>query len=153
MSESTRIGDQLRRSFEGGAWHGPAVQEVLAGVTAAKAAERPIPGGHSIWEIVLHITTWEDVVRLRLEGDHFDNPPDEIDWPPVADGGGEDAWRAALDGLKRANLALRDAISRIDDARLEEIIPRKNYSVYYMLHGVIQHNLYHAGQIAILKKG
>ncbi|HWX40682.1 MAG TPA: DinB family protein [Blastocatellia bacterium] len=151
MSESNRIGDQLRRSFEGAAWHGPSLEEVLAGVTAEKAAAHPIPGVHSIWEIVLHITTWEDIVRRRLEGEDFDDPPPEIDWKAAVNDD-EHSWQAALDGLKSANLALRDAISRIDDSRLKEIIPRKNYSVYYMLHGVIQHDLYHGGQIAILKK-
>jgi uncharacterized damage-inducible protein DinB len=151
MSESNRIGDQLRRSLEGTAWHGPSLQEVLAGVTAEKAAAHPMPGVHSIWEIVLHITTWEDIVRRRLEGEDFDDPPPEIDWKPAVNDG-EHSWQAALDGLESANLALRDAISRIDDSRLKEIIPRKNYSVYYMLHGVIQHDLYHGGQIAILKK-
>ena len=151
MSESTRIVDQLRRSFEGTSWHGPSVQEVLAGVTAAKAEAHPIPGVHSIWEIVLHITTWEEIVRRRLDGEDFDDPPPDIDWRSVADDT-ESSWQQALDGLRRANLALRDAVSRIDDARLKDIIPRKNYSVYYMLHGVIQHDLYHAGQIAILKK-
>jgi uncharacterized damage-inducible protein DinB len=151
MSESNRIGDQLRRSFEGTAWHGPSLEEVLAGVTAEKAAAHPIVGVHSIWEIVLHIATWENIVRRRLEGEDFDDPPPEIDWKPAVNDD-EHSWQAALDGLKSANLALRDAISRIDDSRLKEIIPRKNYSVYYMLHGVIQHDLYHGGQIAILKK-
>jgi uncharacterized damage-inducible protein DinB len=151
MSESKRIGDQLRRSFEGTAWHGPSLEEVLPGVTAETAAAHPIPGVHSIWEIVLHIATWEDIVRRRLEGEDFDDPPPEIDWKPAVNDD-EHSWQAALDGLKSANLALRDAISRIDDSRLKEIIPRKNYSVYYMLHGVIQHDLYHGGQIAILKK-
>ena len=151
MSESARIVDQLRRSFEGTSWHGPSVQEVLAGVAAAKAAAHPIPGVHSIWEIVLHMTTWEDIVLRRLGGEDFDDPPPDIDWRPMTDDS-ESAWQAALDRLKRANLALRDDISRINDARLKDIIPRKNYSVYYMLHGVIQHDLYHAGQIAILKK-
>jgi hypothetical protein len=65
MSEIQRIEDQLRRAFEGHAWHGPAVRELLADVTAAKAAGRPLPSAHSIWEIVLHMATWERVVRRR----------------------------------------------------------------------------------------
>jgi hypothetical protein len=55
MSEIHRIADQLKRSLEGEAWHGPALRELLSGVTAKQAAARPLAGAHSIWEIVLHI--------------------------------------------------------------------------------------------------
>ena len=69
MTEIDRILDQLKRAFEGGAWHGPSVKEVLHGVTAAQAHARPLPNAHSIWELVQHIAVWEDVGRRRLEGD------------------------------------------------------------------------------------
>jgi len=151
MAESKRIADQLRRAFEGPAWHGPSLKALLADVTAEKAATRPIPGGHSIWEIVLHVTAWETIALRRLQGGAFEDPPGEVDWPPV-DEVSEKSWQRTLDGLERSNVALREAIELIDDARLNDIVPVKNYSVYYMLHGVIQHDLYHGGQIAILRK-
>jgi uncharacterized damage-inducible protein DinB len=152
MSEIQRIEDQLGRAFDSHAWHGPAVQELLADVTAAKAASRPLSDAHSIWEIVLHIATWEEVVRRRLEGEVVADLLPEQDWPPVQDIS-ETAWRNALDDLKRGHHALREAIGRSGDMRLAEMVPGKEHSVYHMLHGVIQHDLYHAGQIAVLKKG
>ena len=151
MDEISRIVDQLRRAFEGDAWHGPAVKEVLAGVTAEKAAAKPIAAAHTIWQIVLHIATWERIVRRRLEGEVIVEIPDEEDWPPIRDNG-EQAWRTALAELERGHLALREAISRTDEARLGEMVPRKDHSVYVMLHSVVQHDVYHAGQIALLKK-
>jgi uncharacterized damage-inducible protein DinB len=151
MNEIQRIEDQLRRAFEGHAWHGPAVRELLADVTADKAAARPLSDAHSIWEIVLHIATWEEVARRRLQGETVADLPSEQDWPPVRDTS-EAAWRQTLDGLKRGHRALRESIARSDEARLAEMVPGKEHSVYYLLHGIIQHDLYHAGQIAVLKK-
>jgi uncharacterized damage-inducible protein DinB len=151
MSEIQRIEDQLRRAFEGDAWHGPAVRELLGDVTATKAAARPLSEAHNIWEIVLHIATWEAVVRRRLQGEAVADLPPEQDWPPVQETT-EAAWHKAMDDLYRGHRALREAIARSGERRLAEIVPGKEHSVYHMLHGVIQHDLYHAGQIAVLKK-
>lgn len=149
--EVERIADQLRRAFEGNAWHGPALSEVLSGVTGEKAARKPLIAAHSIWEIVLHVAVWQSVVRRRLMGEVIDKLPPEQDWPPVKDPS-ENAWRNLLESLKQGNRQLQQAISEFSDERLSEPVPAKGYSTYVMLHGVVQHDLYHAGQIAILKK-
>ena len=151
MSEVRRIKSQIRRAFEGQAWHGPSVKELLSNVTAEQAAAHPVAGGHSIWELVLHIGAWENIARLRVKGEGRDTPTTEQDWPPVADTS-EQAWKSALEELERGNQALRDEVALLDDEQLNEIIPVHNYSIYFLLHGVIQHSLYHAGQIALLKK-
>jgi uncharacterized damage-inducible protein DinB len=151
MREIQRIVDQLERACEGNAWHGPAVQELLKGVSARQAAAKSVPAGHSIWEIVLHILAWQDVARRRLGGEVIGDLPPQLDWPPVPDTS-ESAWRHAVENLTRSKQQLREAISRLDDHRLGNPVPGKDYSVYVLLHGVIQHNLYHAGQIAVLKK-
>jgi uncharacterized damage-inducible protein DinB len=151
MTEIQRIVDQFDRAFEGNAWHGPAVRELLAGVSARQAAAKPPFGSHNIWEIVLHMTAWQDVVRRRVTGEVIVDLPTEQDWPPVPNTS-DAAWREALEKLTQTKQNLRQTISQLPDPRLEEIISGKGYSVYFMLHGVIQHNLYHSGQIAILKK-
>jgi len=151
MREVKRIEDQLRRAMEGEAWHGPSLREILEGITAGEAAQRPIPDAHSIWEIVLHITVWESVVRRRLAGEVIVELPPELDWPRPRDGG-EAPWKQALAALVRGNQLLRQAILGLNEERLRDTVPGKNYSMYYMLHGVVQHDLYHAGQIALLKK-
>ena len=150
MDEIKRIDDQLRRAFEGHAWHGPALRELLADVTAEQATARPIPGAHSIWEIALHIAAWHEGVRRRVEGERVELSAEE-DWPPVASTS-EAAWQDALAMLERTHTELRRTVSRLADARLQEMVVGKDHSVYVMLHGLIQHDLYHAGQIALLKK-
>ena len=68
-SESALIADQLRRAFEGDAWHGPALLELLQDVDAATAAARPLDGVHSIWELMLHVAAWDDAAFRRLGGE------------------------------------------------------------------------------------
>jgi uncharacterized damage-inducible protein DinB len=152
MSEIERILDQLQRAYEGNAWHGPSVREVLDGVTAAQAHARPLANAHSIWELVQHIAVWEDVGRRRLTGDRAQiaiSSPE--DWPPPEDRS-EEAWAKAKVALDRGHQALVEAITNTPESRLDEPIFEGMSTVYVTLHGVIQHNLYHAGQIGILKK-
>ena len=151
MSELKRINSQLKRAFRGKAWHGPSVMELLENVTAEQAAAHPIAGAHSIWEIVLHIRAWERIPLRRLEEWVPIEATPEGDWPPVKETTGH-AWKNALNAMSLNHDALREVIARFDEARLFEILPGTEYSVYFMLHGVIQHDLYHAGQIALLKR-
>ncbi|MBZ5542289.1 MAG: DinB family protein [Acidobacteriia bacterium] len=151
MTEIERIADQLRRAHEGEAWHGPALNETLKGVTAEAAARRPIASAHSIWEIVLHVGVWESVVRRRLSGEVIGDLPPEQDWPPVGETS-EAAWKQARAALDRAHAELQKALTRLTDRQLIEAVPGPEYTAYYMLHGTVQHALYHAGQIALLKK-
>lgn len=151
MSEIERIHDLSKRAVVGGAWYGPALLELLDGVDAARASARPIPGAHTIWEIVLHVAGWEDVARRRLEGEPAPEP-DEGDWPEVAEAS-EAAWREAVDRLAERGAALRAALERLDPARLDEPVSPGHSSAYATAHGQLQHTVYHAGQIAVLKRG
>ena len=152
MTEVSRILDQLHRAYEGPAWHGPALREILSGVTYQTAAQRPISDAHTIWELVLHITVWMSVPTRRLEGAEIPTLPPDRDWP-AAPGPAESGWRQALDGLAQAQRDLEAAVGKLTDDRLrDKVLGDVPYSVYTMLHGVVQHNLYHAGQIALLKK-
>ena len=152
MTEIERILDQLKRAYEGGAWHGPSVREVLAGVTATQAHARPLQNAHSIWELVHHIAVWENVGRRRLEGDRAEiNISSPEDWPP-ADDMSDAVWEQAKAALDRGHEALRKAIAALDESRLDQPILEGLSTTYVTLHGVIQHDLYHAGQIAMLKK-
>ncbi|MFN2493983.1 MAG: DinB family protein [Pyrinomonadaceae bacterium] len=150
MSETERIADQLKRAFEGEAWHGPSVMELVGNITVEQASARPFPSSHSIWEIVLHIAAWERACLRRLHGDRAQLSADE-DWPLVVnaqDGG----WQQSKLDLQTAEDELCDAISRLHDSRLDQPIIKRMSTVYVTLHGVVQHSLYHAGQIALLKK-
>ncbi len=150
MSEIENVLDQLRRIYEGDAWHGPALRELLADVTAEQAAARPLPGAHSIWELVLHLAAWNNVFRRRLEGVALDEP-EEGDFPPAGEPNAE-AWERAQEKLYRAHERLIESVSNLPEARLEETVPGKDYSFRFMLAGIIRHDVYHSGQVAILRK-
>ena len=152
MTEIERILDQLKRAYEGNAWHGPSVREALDGVTAAQAHARPLANAHSIRELAQHIAVWEDVGRRRLEGDRAPIAISSTeDWPP-ADDVSDAAWEKAKAALDRGHQALVEAIARVPESRLDAPVFEGMSTVYVTLHGVIQHDLYHAGQIAMLKK-
>ena len=150
MTEVNRILDQLSRAFEGEAWHGPAVLEILKGTTPQQAAARPLDSAHTIWETALHIAAWLRACRRRLEGDRAQLTEAE-DWPVVTNSDDE-GWQEVIVGMKQALDELRSAIAQLDDSRLDQPIIDGMSSVYVTLHGAIQHSLYHAGQMAILKK-
>jgi uncharacterized damage-inducible protein DinB len=149
-TESILIAEQLRRAFEGDAWHGPALLELLEDVDAATAAARPLVDAHSIWELVLHVAVWDDAACRRLAGKEWQ--PEGTDNFPVVLKPTVAAWRKAVADAKHAHDVLVKTVKSLPEARLREQVPGKKYDFYFMLHGVAQHELYHAGQIALLKK-
>jgi uncharacterized damage-inducible protein DinB len=150
MTETAKIVDQLVRAFEGDAWHGPAVLELLKDVDFRTASAKPWHKAHTIWDLILHIAAWDDAVRRRMGG-HKLQLTRAQDFPRVPRPT-EAAWRKAVAELKRAHEALEKTVAEFPDPRLRERVPGKRYDFAFMLHGVVQHELYHAGQIAILKK-
>jgi uncharacterized damage-inducible protein DinB len=151
-SESSRIADQLRRAFEGEAWHGPDLKALLSDVKAARAHAHSLAGAHSIWELVLHIEVWTGAALQAIHG----TPMPKIvgtaeDWRQVTDASAE-AWSNAIKSLFKTKDELAAAMEQFPDRRLTETVPGRKYDFYYLFHGIVQHSLYHAGQIAILKK-
>ena len=149
--QMARIADLLDRAGDGDAWHGPSLAAVLHGVSAKRAAKHPLRGAHSIWELVRHIAVWERVVARRLGGERVE-PTAEEDWPPVP-APTEGAWERDLEDLQRSRGELRSALLAFDERRLDDRVPGRDHSFYVLVHGAVQHDIYHAGQIAILKHG
>lgn len=151
-TESLRIANQLRRAFAGEAWHGPSLRELLAGVSAQQACARPLASGHTIWELVLHVDVY---VRAALEaatgGAMSKIYGTEKDWAAVT-GSGPEAWAQQTEQLFRAGDRLAAAVEGFDDSRLNDKVPGREYDFYFLLHGVVQHSLFHGGQIAMLKR-
>jgi uncharacterized damage-inducible protein DinB len=156
-TEIDRLVDQLAREYDGDPWHGSPLLQLLDGVDHRAACARPIPGGHTIWELVLHMTAWKNETRRRLGGAPAGEPL-EGDWPPPAGTGAAD-WRNALDSLGEAHRALLAAVEQLTEAQLfaPTSDPRnretgEGVTFYVLLHGIVQHDVYHSGQIALLKK-
>ena len=149
--EIERIETQLRLSFEGAAWHGPSVLESLDGITAQAAYEHPIAGAHSIWELVLHLSAGYRLVLRRMHGDDRQLTTEE-DWPSVGEPTPA-AWQEAIRALRELNGELRRAVLDFDAERLDEpLVAEPPYTAYTQFIGMTQHDLYHAGQIVLLKR-
>jgi uncharacterized damage-inducible protein DinB len=141
-----RLIDQLNRAWGGDAWHGPPLRTLLDGIGERESSERPLAGTHTIGEIVTHVAVWIDVVTRRLQGEAYEPASAAEDWPP------SDQFTLAIARLEAAHSRLLDTVARMSPEALDEPVPGKPYTAYVMLEGIIQHNLYHAGQIAILKR-
>ena len=150
MSQIDVIVDQLKRAFDGEAWHGPALLEILDGIEAETAAARPISPAHSIWELVLHVAGWEKVAIRRIRG-AVATLTDEENFGHI-ERIGEQEWRQAVANLRQSHTELIQAISSLSDSQLNDRVPGKSYNLLFMLLGVVQHAAYHGGQIALLKR-
>jgi len=147
MRAIERILDQLNRAWGGPSWTGVDIRPLLDGVTEEQAHAHPLPKVHSIIELVAHMSVWMDVVAVRLTG-KAKEPTAEEDWRDVT----QLRWSEAVEEMENAGSRLSDAVARLSVDDLDKIVVGKDYTTYVMVHGVIQHNLYHAGQIAVLKK-
>lgn len=150
-TEVERLADQLERSFRGGAWHGPSVSEALDGVGVEEAARRPIPAAHTIAEIAGHLATWVDVARCRIACEPVDRVTPERDFP-AGGAESEEAWQATLGALEEAHKRFHALIAGLEDEQLDEPVEGSDPTVRGLVLGVLQHNTYHAGQIALLRK-
>ena len=151
-AEVKRIAHTLRENYAGDAWVGPSLHDILRGLTPEQAYSRPISNAHTVWEIVLHMTAWRLFVWHKLNGYHtFDIISPEQDWPPV-EHDSRPAWEAALTALEKSQQQLLDALEGLSDDKLHETVPGRDYAYYKLLHGIISHDLYHGGQIVLLRK-
>jgi uncharacterized damage-inducible protein DinB len=149
-TESQALGAELRSLADGEAWHGPALEEILKGVSAAQAYARPLPGAHSIWELVLHVTAWSDVYRRRLQGKAVEEP-EQGDFPLPAKPSAV-AWHKAKRALFDANRRLAAAAEALSEAGLRRPIARRPFDAGYQVGAAIRHLVYHSGQMALLRK-
>lgn len=151
MTAIERIVQQMKFSFDGGAWHGPAVMEVLKDVDATTAVARPIPGAHSIWVLALHLAATQVVMLRRIRGEEAGLNENEF-WEHTS-APTTDNWRSLIDRLIRQERELEAAVATFPAERLDErLMKSRETSAYVSFHGIVQHNTYHAGQIALLKK-
>jgi uncharacterized damage-inducible protein DinB len=145
MSELNYIIESLKDTFDGDAWHGPSVMEVLSKIPADKSGER-IGNSNSIIEIVLHMATWRTYTVHKLKGD------DSYEVAPHINFRKGENWEDALQELRKSQDNLLQALATFDPNNLTKQVPNRKYSFHKLLHGVIQHDLYHQGQIVMITK-
>ena len=151
MPEKGRLLDLIDRAWRANAWHGPALLEVLEGITPAMAAKRVVKGAHTIWELVDHVATWNEVVAMRLAGKSPKVPPE---WNfPATPRPTPAAWKASRARLARSQVKFKNAVLAFPEAKLGRRRPGTSSTWYVLIHGEVQHQLYHAGQMALMKRG
>ena len=157
MREVERLGRELDATFDGDPWYGLAVSRILEGIDASMAAAHPVKGAHSIWELVAHMTAWANETSRRLGGGAHGTPV-EGDWPPITSTT-SDSWSAARSALRQAHVDLARTLTSLDDVDLGRQIAGAQVDAagqpvtfYQTAAGLLQHDAYHAGQIALLKK-
>jgi uncharacterized damage-inducible protein DinB len=146
-TEIKKISKLLQRSFEKGAWHGPTVKEAIQDVTPQTALNR-LPNTHSIIELTAHMATWRDYVTRKIKGDLEYKVADEMNFPATTN------WEEVVGALEVSHQNLLNALEDFPDEKLSELVQgvTHKYTWYTMLHGIIHHDLYHAGQIILIKK-
>ena len=145
-SEKLLLLAALDEAFDKKSWHGPNLRNALRGVSAQAAAGRPAPDLHNIWEYALHAAYWKYVVRRRITGEKrgsfvltgsnfFPRPVEMTD----------KAWRADIEILESEHKKLRDVVANL---------PAKNHNprTFHLIRGAAAHDLYHAGQIRLLRR-
>jgi heme-degrading monooxygenase HmoA/uncharacterized damage-inducible protein DinB len=147
--EVAALADEIHRIGGGDAWHGPSLAELLGDVSAEQAA-RSLGPAHSIWELVLHVAAWTDVIRRRLEGQAVEEP-EEGDFPPVGAPTAE-RWAAAKAALESGHERLREVVARLSADDLDAPVPGRHYNVRFQVQSAVRHVVYHSGQIGLLKR-
>jgi uncharacterized damage-inducible protein DinB len=156
MSLRATLRDRLLNAWVGTPWHGDSSKKIHADITTAEAAARPIPGVQTIWETTLHMIAWTEEVASRLNG----NPardPDRGDWPPMPDPTAE-KWTETIAQLGAARQSVLDALEKAHEEDLYMMVPKGDSSSSIgntrsaTASGLIEHDVYHLGQIALLKK-
>jgi uncharacterized damage-inducible protein DinB len=155
-SDLEALRHDLHQIYDGDPWHGSSIKTVLAGLDADTAARRPLPHAHTIWELVLHMTSWTREVASRVGGADAKDP---VDWPEPNLAGAGAAWEAAKRDLAAAHAELEAKVAGLGPEDLlrwvgDQRDPRlgTGLPVGTVIRGLLQHDAYHQGQIAILRR-
>lgn len=151
MTDLPLLARLLRESFSGEPWHGDSFRDLVIDVPADLAAAKPIPGAHSIWEIVLHCDAWLRILRLRMLGAPDEAAPPATDYPPVGDTSPA-AWQAALENLEEAERRLREQILQQSGARFDPSSNTYDARMHAQLLGGLAHLAHHGGQVTMLRR-
>jgi hypothetical protein len=154
-SEITTLLAIIDQAFDHTSWHGTNLRGSIRRLTAKNAARRPGPNRHNIWETVVHAAYWKYVVRRRLLAEAKGSFALEgSNWfeRPLSKGLTEAAWKADVALLVETHRTLREAIEKLPARLLHEIPTGSTVSNFAIISGIAAHDLYHAGQIQLLKR-
>jgi len=143
----------IDQAYDQKSWHGTTLRGALRGLTAEEALWRPGPNRHNIWELTLHAAYWKYIVRRRLAGDSvgsFDRKPSN--WPDIPQPSDSSTWKCDVSFLESEHRKLRQLVAGLGAAALSVRSPRGVWTAAEEIHGVAAHDLYHTGQIQLIKR-
>jgi hypothetical protein len=143
----------MDEAYEKKAWHGPNLRGSIRGLTAEQAAWKPAPNRHSVWEIVVHAAYWKYAVRRRLRGDERGSfPLKGSNWFPLPELLTQENWQMAVKLLRQEHQGLRESVAALPHEALYVTPAGSKVSNVTLIHGIAAHDLYHTGQIQLLKR-
>ncbi len=150
ISETYRITDFLRQTFDGKPWYGPSVMDTLSNLTFEESLNQ-LPSSHTVIEILEHMIAWRTFVIKRLQGDTEFEIDQEQSFKHISSLSNE-SWRDTIQRLNQTQEDLLQILSQTSDEKLDEMVAGREYNFDKMLHGIIHHDIYHIGQIGLLRK-
>ncbi|MFP6616090.1 MAG: DinB family protein [Candidatus Hydrogenedentota bacterium] len=151
MSERTTIQGIVKSVADGQTWYGPSVSDIVKDITPETARTRSVANTHSIWEIAAHMVAWQEYNLRVMNGGDSAFLDDAHDWPDV-EGHTDTDWEASIEQLAADSRLIAEKLDSWDDEKLRETVRGRDFPFKVLLHGIAQHNIYHSGQIALLKK-
>jgi uncharacterized damage-inducible protein DinB len=145
VSQTARIADSYRAATVKGAWYGPSLGELLSQISLELATTRPVPGAHSISELLQHLLLWNERIRNTSDRNSLPRWEPEKDWaePPIP-------WNELLTRWSESRELLEEKIRNFPVEDLAKQVPGRNYPYGTLFHGVVEHTIYHSGQIAMV---
>lgn len=142
----------LRSVLEGEPWYGKSVMKVLQDVDVSKVYQKPNENSHSLIELLYHMNTWAEFTLKRLEKDEEKDIEvfEALDWREIVPK--EHSWAKGVAQFKVTHDLIIELLGTKDDKFLSEEVAYREYNFRFLLHGIIQHDIYHIGQIAYLMK-
>ncbi|SRR6266540_1993257 len=145
--------DAVDEAFDRRSWHGTNLRGSIRGLSREVARWRPAPDRHNIWELVVHAAYWKYAARRWLTGEKRGSFSLEgSNWWPRPEEDTDRAWKGDVDLLSREHGALRGAVGMFSPRRLNERAAKTPFTYAALVRGAAAHDLYHAGQIQLLKK-
>jgi len=152
-SEVQQLLSIIDQAYDHRSWHGTNLRGSIRGLSVKQAARRPRPERHNIWELVVHAAYWKYTVTRRLTGQRRGSfPLKGSNWFPRGQSENDEQWRADVVLLEKMHRALREAVANLSAGDLSRKPKGSKISNAFIITGIAAHDLYHAGQIQLLKK-
>ncbi len=141
----------MEEIYYGNPWYGDSVSKILDKINPANAVKKIIPDGHTIVDILYHIMTWRyfTIMQLRRDKEYDVRQNDKNDWR-IIDYNKKELWKDALSEFDNTHKMLITELHKFDNDKIDEKVHSRNYSYKYLLNGLIQHDIYHLGQISLI---